>query len=148
VGKLEIKVTISAAATPALYRRLAAMGDLRQRAFFLKQLAEYGACNVSEVIGVAVTPSHTAAPALTVSTPPHLKAAELGAVPVSVPLSDVPTGEVPAPAVPPAPRNDPLNEAPVLRATASAAAAGGLSSLALDALVAATSRFNGEVRGA
>jgi len=146
VGKLEIKVTISAAATPALYRRLAAMGDLRQRAFFLKQLAEYGACNVSEVIGVAVTPSHTAAPALTVSTPQHRKAAELVAVPV--PVSAVPIGEVPAPAVPPAPRNDPLNEAPVLGARASAAAAGGLSSLALDTLVAATSRFNGEVGGA
>ncbi|MDK3022920.1 hypothetical protein QO239_09985 [Cupriavidus taiwanensis] len=141
MGKLEIKVTISPAATPALYRRLAAMGDPRQRAFFLKQLAEYGACNVAEVIGMAVTPSPTASSAPTVSTPPHRSTAE--PVTVAVPVSDVPTGEAPAPSLPFAPPDEPTNEPPALGASAPAAAAGGLSSLTLDALVAATSRFNG-----
>ncbi|RDK06097.1 hypothetical protein [Cupriavidus lacunae] len=143
MGKLEIKVTITEAATPTLYRRLAAMGDLRQRAFFLKQLAEYGACNVSEMIGMAVTHSHTASPPPTVSSPPGRNAAEL--VAVAIPVSDVPSVEAraPAPALPPASRNDLVNEPPVLGTTAPTAAAGGLSTLALDALVAATSRFNG-----
>lgn len=141
MGKLEIKVTISPAATPALYQRLSAMGDPRQRAFFLKQLAEYGACNVPEGIGMAVTPPLAASSAPTVSTPPRRSPAE--PMIVAVPVSDVPIGQAPAPSLPFAPLNDPTNETPALGASAPAAVAGGLSSLTLDALVAATSRFNG-----
>ncbi|GLC91942.1 hypothetical protein Tamer19_13500 [Cupriavidus sp. TA19] len=143
MGKLEIKVTISAAATPALYKRLSGMADLRQRAFFLKQLAEYGAATVPGSIGIPLAHSHTASPAPTPFGPPGRSAAEL--VSIDTQLSSVPSVKTPAPvpALPPVPSTSVVDEPEALEVTASIAAAGGLSALTLDALVAATSRFDG-----